>query len=340
MQLDRTEIVVRARSAMELFDLSLQVLKRHAVMIALSSAILGWPLLLIDSWVVAWMLGEDALLTVERLEQPLTALRWRHATHLIALYIVQFPLISLPTSIYLGHQIFYEAMPLRRLLMRLWPIAGRCLLVLGIARLGLVGLILEPWVDRSQAFDVRIELGLIFGSALCALLIRIARPFAPEILGLELCRLRSRRPGDITYRQRSHSLHRYLFSEHLSRFMAAAFFVTLLFLSLLAAQLFVIGASTGHWQWNGWFDYVGLPLSLWSVGLFVAVFRFLSYLDSRIRLEGWEVELRLKAEAARLDPPARVATEAKEQLGPSGLAHDELKLLVPELVSTTEKSSP
>jgi hypothetical protein len=32
----------------------------------------------------------------------------------------------------------------------------------------------------------------------------------------------------------------------------------------------------------------------------MAVFRFLNYLDSRIRLEGWEIELRLRAEAERL----------------------------------------
>ena len=37
------------------------------------------------------------------------------------------------------------------------------------------------------------------------------------------------------------------------------------------------------------------------VGVFYSVFRFLAYLDSRIRLEGWEVELRIRAEAERID---------------------------------------
>ena len=43
------------------------------------------------------------------------------------------------------------------------------------------------------------------------------------------------------------------------------------------------------------------PLSLWLVAGFLAVVRFLSYLDIRIRQEGWAVELRIRAEATRLN---------------------------------------
>ncbi len=339
MQLDRTQIAIRARSALELFDLSLQVLKRHIVPIAVSGAVIGWPLLLIDSWAVAWMLGEDALLAADRLDEPLAAMRWRHSSHLIALFVMQFPLISLPTSIFLGHQIFYEPMPLRKLFARLWPIAGRCLLVLGIVRLGLIGLMMEPLVDRYQEFS-HLEFWFIFVAAGCALLFRVSRPFAPEILGLELCPLQSKRSDEITYRVRSRSLHRYLLSEHLNRFLGAALFATLLFFAVIAAQMFAIGASTGYWQWNFWFDYVGLPLALWGVGLFMAVFRFLSYLDSRIRLEGWEIELRLKAEAARLEPPAQVATEAKEPLATLSSNGGESNSPLAELVANSPEHAP
>ena len=45
---------------------------------------------------------------------------------------------------------------------------------------------------------------------------------------------------------------------------------------------------------------VVLPLCIWLASMYATVFRFLTYLDSRIRLEGWEVELQLKAERARL----------------------------------------
>jgi hypothetical protein len=41
------------------------------------------------------------------------------------------------------------------------------------------------------------------------------------------------------------------------------------------------------------------PISLWIVAGIMAVVRFLSYLDIRIRQEGWAVELRMRAEAIR-----------------------------------------
>jgi hypothetical protein len=46
--------------------------------------------------------------------------------------------------------------------------------------------------------------------------------------------------------------------------------------------------------------YVCVPLAMWIVAGYFCVVRFLSYLDLRIRREGWEVELRMRAEAARL----------------------------------------
>jgi hypothetical protein len=41
------------------------------------------------------------------------------------------------------------------------------------------------------------------------------------------------------------------------------------------------------------------PLAMWVVAGYISIVRFLGYLDLRIRHEGWEVELRLRAEAAR-----------------------------------------
>jgi hypothetical protein len=40
---------------------------------------------------------------------------------------------------------------------------------------------------------------------------------------------------------------------------------------------------------------------------YVTVFRFLSYLDLRIRLEGWEVELKIRAEANRMSESIELA---------------------------------
>ncbi|HEV3005055.1 MAG TPA: hypothetical protein VGX78_11370, partial [Pirellulales bacterium] len=45
---------------------------------------------------------------------------------------------------------------------------------------------------------------------------------------------------------------------------------------------------------------VHLQVAVWIVIGYFAVVRYLSYLDLRIRTEGWEVELTMRAEAARL----------------------------------------
>ena len=47
-------------------------------------------------------------------------------------------------------------------------------------------------------------------------------------------------------------------------------------------------------------EYVEDPLSIWIGVAIAATIRFLAYLDARIRQEGWEVELMIRAEASRL----------------------------------------
>src|SRR5204863_7365315 len=67
-----------------------------------------------------------------------------------------------------------------------------------------------------------------------------------------------------------------------------------------------------------WFKLqVMYPTCLWLVVTFLAVVRFLSYLDLRIRHEGWEVELLMRAEALRLGVPLAQINRLKRrrQLG-------------------------
>jgi hypothetical protein len=47
-------------------------------------------------------------------------------------------------------------------------------------------------------------------------------------------------------------------------------------------------------------DIIFFPAILWAMALWDAVIRFLLYLNTRIRLEGWELHLRLNAELNRL----------------------------------------
>ena len=300
MQLDRTEIVIRQRTGLELFDLSLLLLKRHIGKIAATMALLGLPLLALDVFSLAWMLGEDAYLASEHLEAPREIMWWRYTGHLVLLFTLQFQLISLPTAVFLGNIIFFESINLRQLMRRLLPVTWRALYVLGVQRLGLVNLVLLWTINRSVAFEAAKEIWMLCVFSSIALLLRASWPFAPEILGLEFCKLRTGKGGELSYWQRSKGLHNPMASENFTRFMASSFFAIMLCLMLLGTALFLQGVASGNWLWNRWFDFLILPLCMWLVGLFMAVFRFLSYLDSRIRLEGWEVELQIRAEANRL----------------------------------------
>ncbi len=307
MQLDRTEIVIRQRTALELFDLSLLVYKRYFKSILLTSALVGLPLLTLDVFAVQWMMGEDAAMVAEDMPIPILSMRSRHTAHLVLLFVMQFPLMSLPATIFLGHQIFFEPFSLSELWKRLAPIALFSLVVLGIMRLGLVSLVIELFVNRGVVFDAVTEIWLLFVIPSLALLLRACYPFAPEILGLERCGMRAKAAGEISYASRNRSLHSQLVGENLVRFAASFIFGILLVLMLVGGALFVQGTLFADWQWNRWFDHVWLPLALWLVGSFFVVFRFLSYLDCRIRLEGWEIELSVRAEAERLSQIQSVA---------------------------------
>lgn len=300
MQLDKTEIVVRQRNALELLDLSILVMRRHFRSIVMTSAVFGIPFLLLNALATYWMLSEDAYLAAEHLDSPESYMHWRHTFHTVALYALEFPLISLPTTIFLGNQIFYYPISLREILARIRPIWFRIVWVLGVFRLSLLGPLFAFFINRDLAWDWLVEFWLIIVLGAAALFARACWPFAPEIIGLELCPLRKKKENEITYAQRNRGLHRLLVADHIARFVGAAAFAGMLVLMFVALGLFAKGVSIGSWVWNDWYNYLVLPIVLWCVGMFVSVYRFLSYLDSRIRLEGWEIELRLKAEASRL----------------------------------------
>ena len=70
--------------------------------------------------------------------------------------------------------------------------------------------------------------------------------------------------------------------------------------SVYGTMRVIAGVFFQDWDESPFTVQLCLPLSMWMVAWFFTVFRFMSYLDTRIRQEGWEVELRLRAEAIRI----------------------------------------
>jgi hypothetical protein len=124
-------------------------------------------------------------------------------------------------------------------------------------------------------------------------------PYLSEIILLERNPWRKRSPVGTSTLTRSSNMHsrnrgelfnRWLGSLLLGALLVFVFWCSLCFLArVLAGQLEDVTPEYTVW----------LPVTLWLVLGYLSVVRFLSYLDLRIRAEGWEVELLLRAEAAR-----------------------------------------
>jgi hypothetical protein len=74
--------------------------------------------------------------------------------------------------------------------------------------------------------------------------------------------------------------------------------------SVIQSALFT---SQITWDQPGWSDLYGLRLqvAVWVAIAFFGVVRFLTYIDQRIRLEGWEVKLRLQAVGRAMEEAGR-----------------------------------
>ena len=97
-------------------------------------------------------------------------------------------------------------------------------------------------------------------------------------------------------------------SEYLGRWLASLLFLSLFVLAFWFASSQVFSVFEGELTWGGPDDveFGGRLLAgVWIAVAFFAVARFLCYIDQRIRLEGWEVRLRLqgagRAMASELD---------------------------------------
>jgi hypothetical protein len=140
-----------------------------------------------------------------------------------------------------------------------------------------------------------------------------ALPFPETQPMLEQNPLLARGSAAITVARRSGHLHapysgdlfvRWIGSAAIGVFLAAlVLFTAIVFMGYLISD-WPISSNSDEGGMTPNFDWFKLqvvyPACLWLVVIFFAVVRFLSYLDLRIRHEGWEVELLMRAEAQRL----------------------------------------
>lgn len=292
---DKTFISIRERSALELFDLSLQVIREHFRELTFLLAVGVLPWLLIDCWLL-----REHLLAVD--EEQVTLVFWLAG----CLVASQAQVGTKLMTVYLGMAMFAGKPRMSAVFASLRSRIGGLIWTHGFIRM-VLPIIFICWFLHEADSAI---FALISGFALpvlvgIALLVRALRPFASEIVLLERTPFRpSSKDGsnsrEITYRRRSASLHSHAGSELFGRFVVTCIFC--LPLALTFQSLFVYGdeilnltagtdrtLATIYWM-----------ISFWLVAGIVSVARFLSYIDVRTRQEGWAVDLKMRSEGYKL----------------------------------------
>jgi hypothetical protein len=142
---------------------------------------------------------------------------------------------------------------------------------------------------------------LLIELAMCLvwLAVYIIWPYQNEVLLLERTPWRTQRGRAGTW-SRTRNMHAQGSSSQFGRWIVSLTIAALLIVTSFAGMDWIRSTLSFDWQEDAWTYQLLLPLAAWIVIGYFATVRFLSYLDLRIRTEGWEVELLLRAEGARL----------------------------------------
>ncbi len=254
----------------------------------------------------------------------------RYMVWMALLVVLQTPAAGVLTTLYLGQAVFEHRPTWASVFAEAKRQFWRWFWVLGVLRFAVPAMIVVGlcWGQPASAgWDIIVPIAILFVVAI----VRSSRPFMPEILLLEQCPLTGDSESMITMARRSKSLHTPMSSDLSGRFLSVSFVLLALTLSVFYTLIWFRGIAVGQWRFMDVFVLLVLyPLSLWMVAGVSVLVRLLSYLDTRIRLEGWEVELAIRAEAMRQfgdesgttrlpQEPAKVATSGAQPNRPESL---------------------
>lgn len=336
MQLDRTHVVIRLRSLSEIGDLAMVMIRRYpsSLLVGLTLGASVWAIL--DLLLLGWIPISESVYGLND-EEAITEIS-RYLVWMALLVMLQAPAAGMLMTRYLGQAVFEHRPTWSDVLQQVRRKFWGWMWVLGWKRLAIPAMLvlLYRW---GQPYDTFFDITVPFVIWIGASFTRAVRPFAPEILLLEQCPVwrRGSSESEITLNQRSQSLHTPMSSELASRFIVVGFALLGLTVGVFYTLMWLRGIAFGSW---GFMDLVVLlvlyPLALWTIAGISVIVRLLCYLDTRIRLEGWEVELAIKAEAMRqFGDEFAPATASPQQLA-SDVSPERPALATNDLVTPTE----
>lgn len=261
MKLDETRVAIRYRSKADVLDLAVKMLRVYAGPIFRWLALGVVPMFLLNMWLLHDFAFYDYVWGFPLSYVLLTTV----------LVFFEMPLATAPLTVFLGQAVFM------------------------------------PQPDRKALFrDLRGSVGQLFYYQVLLRPFSAFYPYLNEVILLERNPFRAKTYGAKTTTVRSRELHRDESADLIINGVLHFFLGLVLFgamwLSLAMARILflgdwdlVTGASVDRPMFTTYYH-----LLLWTIVGFTTVLRFLSYLNLRIRREGWDVELQVRAERARL----------------------------------------
>ena len=264
MQLDQTRISIRERGFGEILGLALQVTRAGAGWLCVLWLIGIAPFALVNGWLLYEVLQDDLLLE----DDPVG-----YWTLMLVLVAIETPFATAPITLYLGKMMFNSAYRFRTMLVEFARSLPQLVLYQGVLRTLMLPILLLPyWM----------------------------MPYVGELILLERNPLIRGKNNRLTTNRRSRNLHANNGGDLFGRWLLAIAAGGLLALAI-GTGIEILATQLGNWEITPTLRHlVVYPIALWLVVGWMAVVRFLSYLDLRIRREGWEVELLMRAEAQRL----------------------------------------
>lgn len=294
MQLDNTRLAVRERGVLDTHDMSLQVLRDFFVPWLWCTLLFVIPLMGLNYFLLGWLLNAERVS-----DNFFYAARYFWAMPLMV--YIEAPLLSIPTVALLGPAIFMQQPTIKQVIRDIWRAFPQIFICQILLRGPLVAWLIPLMVDRVYEEGVYWEAFLLPLVAIYSAFYRAFRPFISEIILLERTPLVSRRESELSINKRSNFLHGPSSGDLLARWMGASFLGLILAWIMVSSTYFMMYTLFSMADpTEGFYAHILFPLSLWVVAAYVAVVRYLEYLDLRIRHEGWEVELLMRAEALRL----------------------------------------
>lgn len=288
----------------EILDLGLRVVCAYWRPLLATWALGVVPMAIINHLLIGWMADvryDDTAFSAEDAGQM-----WRYLYDMTALVFLEAPLATVLMTSYLGQAVFLDPPRIRTLLLDVLRLMPRVLLCQGVFRGVFAAWLLLALLDRV-AFSERVDLfsvneGLfLLGVVAYAAILRSIRPFINEIILLERNPLRAPSPGAMTIGRRSSLLHNSTATGDLMlRWMGASLVAVWLVLMIVGVIWAAPGWLLEDWSFGALMVQLVVPLAMWLTAGYFAVVRYLAYLDLRIRQEGWEIELKMRAEAVRL----------------------------------------